>query len=242
MSKVYFFATCIGSAAYADTCVNAIKLLQREGIEVIFRKNQTCCGQPSYNSGYYEETKKVATYNLELFEKDYPIIIPSGSCTGMMREDYVHLFKNSDLEGRFNSYSKRVYELSEYLDKIVGVKYEDKGEETTITWHSNCHALRVSKCISSAKNILRSLKNVHLIELDREEECCGFGGTFSVKEAQISNSMVSQKIEDINSKNVDYFISADAGCLMHISGAIAKQKQNIKSMHLYDFLAQRLEL
>lgn len=243
MSKVYFFATCIGSIAYADTCVNAIKLLQKEGLEVIFKKNQTCCGQPSYNSGYYEESKDIAKYNLDLFDKDYPIIIPSGSCTGMMRVDYRHLFKdNLEIDSKMLDFTQRVYELSEYLDKVLNVKYEDKGEKTKITWHSNCHALRVSKCIPSAKKLLISLSNVELIELDREEECCGFGGTFSIKEPEISRSMVNAKIEDIKSKNIDYLISADAGCLMHISGAIAKQRENIKSMHLYDFLAQRLGL
>lgn len=245
MSKVYFFATCVGSVAYADTCVNAIKLLQNEGVEVIFKKNQTCCGQPSYNSGYYDESRNIAKYNLDLFDKDYPIIIPSGSCTGMMRVDYKHLFKeqaDEKLSFKIDNFTNRVFELSEYLDKVLNVKYQDKGEKIKITWHSNCHALRVSKCIPSAKKLLRSLANVELIELEREEECCGFGGTFSIKEPEISKAMVTAKIADIKSRQVDCLISADAGCLMNISGAIAKQNENIMSMHLYDFLVQRLGL
>lgn len=240
MSKVYFFATCLGSAAYSDTCISAIKLLQKEGIEVIFKKDQTCCGQPSYNSGYYDETRKVALHNLELFNEDYPIIIPSGSCAGMMREDYKELFHNDVYGDKFKSFSSRIYELSEYLDKILNVRYHDVGNPVKITWHSNCHALRVTKCIPSAKNLLRKLQNVELIELDREEECCGFGGTFSVKEPEISRAMVNEKIEDIKSKNIDLLISADAGCLMNISGAMSKMGVDIKSMHLYDFLAKRI--
>lgn len=238
--KVYFFATCLGGIAYSNTCVNAIKLLQAAGVEVIFKKDQTCCGQPSYNSGYYEETKKVALYNVNLFEKDYPIIVPSGSCVGMMREDYLELFEGSEEFDKVKEFCSRVYELSEFLDKKLGVKYEDLGKPTKITWHSNCHALRVAKIINSSKALLKSLKNVELIELNREEECCGFGGTFSVKEPEISQKMVETKIFDIESKNVEYIVAGDAGCLLNISGAMSKKGSKTKPIHLYDFLAQRI--
>ncbi len=240
MSKVYFFATCLGGVAYADTCLNAIQLLQKEGVEVIFKKDQTCCGQPSYNSGYYKETKKIALYNLNLLNSDYPIIVPSGSCVGMMRADYLELFKGTQYEDDFIQFSSRIYELSEYLDKVLNVRYHDLGNPIKITWHSNCHALRVSKCIESAKNLLKRLSNVELIELEREEECCGFGGTFSVKEPEISRAMVHEKIADIKSRNIDCLVSADAGCLLNISGAMAKIGVNIDSIHLYDFLAKRV--
>lgn len=240
--RVYFFGTCIGATAFSNTCINAIKLLQKEGVEVVFKKDQTCCGQPSYNSGYYDESRKIALYNMELFGGDEPIILPSGSCTGMMRVDYVELFAKSEHEEKARKFSKRIYELSEFLDKVLQVKYDDVGEKTRVTWHSNCHALRVAKCICSAKNLIKSLRNVELIELQREEECCGFGGTFSIKEPEISHAMVSQKIQDIQSQNVEYVLSADAGCLINISGAMQKQGVSTKSMHLYDFLAQRIGL
>ena len=240
--KVYFFSTCIGAAAFADTCVNSIKLLQKEGIEVVFKKDQTCCGQPSFNSGYYEETKKVGLYNMNLFKGSEPIILPSGSCAGMMKVDYIELFEGTPYESQARDFSSRIYELSEFLDNVLKVRYEDKGAPTKVTWHSNCHALRVAKCINSAKNLIRSLSNVELIELEREEECCGFGGTFSVKEPEISNAMVSQKVQDITSRGVEYLLSADSGCLLNISGAMKKQGVDVKPMHLYDFLAQRIGL
>lgn len=241
MSKrVYFFSTCIGAAACADTCINAIKLLRKEGVQVIFKKNQTCCGQPSFNSGYNAETRQIALHNMQLFHENLPIIVPSGSCTGMMRVDYCSLFANTEHEKEARLFSSRVYELSEYLDKTLGVHYEDKGEPVSVTWHSNCHALRVTKCIHSAKKLLKSLKNVKLVELEHEEECCGFGGTFSVKEPEIANTMLTRKIEDIKSRNVQYLLSADAGCLLNISGAMKKQGVDVKSMHLYDFIAQRI--
>ncbi|RDU65401.1 oxidoreductase [Helicobacter didelphidarum] len=240
--RVYYFSTCIGSTACADTCINGIKLLQREGIEVIFKQDQTCCGQPSYNSGYYEETKQVALYNMNLFSEDIPIVLPSGSCAGMFKVDYIELFEGTQYHEQAKKFCSRIYELSEYLDKELNVVYEDKGEKVKVTWHSNCHALRVAKCVDSAKKLIRSLKNVELIELEREEECCGFGGTFSIKEPEISNAMVSQKIEDIKSRNVEYLIAGDAGCLLNISGAMRKQGVNVKYMHLYDFLATRIGL
>ncbi len=240
--RVYFFSTCIGAAACANTCVNAIKLLQKEGLQVIFKKDQTCCGQPSFNSGYYNETRDVALHTMRLFHEDLPIIVPSGSCVGMMRVDYLELFAGTNEEEEAKRFCARIYELSEYLDKILHVCYEDKGNPTAVTWHSNCHALRSTKCIDSAKALIRSLKNVELVELEREEECCGFGGTFSVKEPEISHAMVSRKIADIQARNVDYILAGDAGCLLNISGAMKKQGVSVKPMHLYDFLAQRVGL
>ena len=239
---MYFFSTCIGAAAFADPCVNSIKLLQKEGVQVIFKKDQTCCGQPSFNSGYYEATKKIALHNMNLFKGNEPIILPSRSCTGMMKVDYIELFEGSEYESQAREFSSRIYELSEFLDKVLKVRYEDRGAPTKVTWHSNCHALRSAKCIDSAKNLIKSLNNFERIVLEREEECCGFGGIFSVKEPEISNAMVTQKVQDIASRGVEYILSADSGCLLNISGAMKKQGVNVKPMHLYDFLAQRIGL
>lgn len=240
-TKVYFFATCLGSAIFTNTSLNAIKLLQREGVEVVFKKRQTCCGQPSFNTGYFEETKKIALYNMNLFSENFPIIIPSGSCAGMMKHDYMELFKGSQHEQKAKEFSSRVYELSEYLDKVLHVNYEDKGESVKVTWHSNCHALRTQKCVESSKNLIKQFKNVELVELEYEEECCGFGGTFAIKESEISYAMVSEKIKDIKNIQTNYVISADSGCLMNIDGVMKKQGEAIKGVHLYDFLAKRLE-
>lgn len=241
--KVYFFATCLGGIAYSGTCLNAIKLLQKEGIEVIFKKDQTCCGQPSLNSGFYEDSKKIALHNIELFKEPYPIVVPSGSCAGVMKQDYLEIFANDGNYVQVKEFSKRVYELSDFLLKELKVKYEDaKENKTRITWHSNCHALRTAKSIESNKKLLRQLKNVELVELENEEECCGFGGTFSIKEPEISNAMVLEKIADIKAQNVEYVVSADAGCLLNISGAMKKHGVKVKPVHLYDFIAERINL
>lgn len=241
MKKVYLFATCLGTALMQESVLSAIKLLRREGIEVIFKKNQTCCSQPSFNSGYFHESKNVALHNIELFDKDYPIIVPSGSCAGMMSHDYLELFKEDKNFKKVEEFSSRIIELSQYLDEVLKVDYEDKGEPIKVTWHSNCHALRIQKSIEASKNLIKKLKNVELVNLQYEEECCGFGGTFSIKEPKISNSMALEKIKDIQNTGANYVISGDGGCLLNISGTLAKIGSNIKAIHLYDFLNKRLE-
>lgn len=240
--KAYFFGTCLGGVAYSKALISSIKLLQHFGVEVIYKKDQTCCGQPSYNSGYYDETRKVALKNLELFSEPYPIILPSGSCAGMMMHDYHHLFEGTSQENRVKEFSDRVFDLSDFLVENLGIVLEDQGNPTQVTWHSNCHALRIARCVDSSKKLLRMLKNVTLIELEKEEECCGFGGTFSVKEPEVSQAMVERKVKDIMSKDVEYIISGDGGCLLNISGALQKINAPVKPMHLYEFLAQRIGL
>ena len=241
MRKVYFFATCLGTAAMQEAVLSGIKLLRREGVEVIFKKNQTCCAQPSFNSGYFKESKEVALYNIKQFPEDYPIVVPSGSCAGMMSHDYLNLFKDDKDFPLVERFSKRVYELSQYLDSVLNVEYEDKGEAIKVAWHSNCHALRIQKSVESSKNLIRKLKNVELVPLEFEEECCGFGGTFSVKEPEISNAMAMQKVKDIQNSGAQYLISGDGGCLLNIRGTMKKLGVDVRGLHLYDFLQKRLE-
>ena len=241
MRKVYFFATCLGTAAMQEMVLNAIKLLRKEGVEVIFKKNQTCCAQPSFNTGYFKESKEVALYNIQQFNEDLPIIVPSGSCAGMMSHDYLNLFKDDKDFPLVERFSKRVYELSQYLDSVLNVEYEDKGEAIKVAWHSNCHALRIQKSVESSKNLIRKLKNVELVPLEFEEECCGFGGTFSVKEPEISNAMAMQKVKDIQNSGAQYLISGDGGCLLNIDGTLKRLGSDVSGIHLYNFLRKRLE-
>lgn len=241
MKKVYFYATCLGSAAMQESVLNAIKLLRLNDVEVIFKKNQTCCAQPSFNTGYFKESKNVALYNVELFDEDYPIVVPSGSCAGMMSHDYLELFKDDKDYEKVKAFSSRVIELSQYLNDVLKVNLEDKGEPIKITWHSNCHALRVQKSIEASKSLINKLKNVELVPLEFEEECCGFGGTFSVKEPEISDAMARAKIDDIQKTGVKYVVSGDGGCLLNIRGTMSRMNLDIKGIHLYDFLLKRVQ-
>jgi len=238
--KVYLFATCLGSAAMGRTVVSAIKLLQREGVEVIYKKDQTCCGQPSYNTGYFEETKKIARYQADLFSEPYPVLVPSGSCAGMMMHDYLDLFKGEKDFDKIREFASRVQELGVYLDKVLNVKYEDRGAPIKVTWHTNCHALRVAKSIDSSKNLIRKLSNVELVELQYENECCGFGGTFAVKEPEVSNAMAMEKVKDIINSGAKYIVIGDGGCMLNIEGTLRRQNADIKVIHLYDFLLKRI--
>jgi conserved hypothetical secreted protein len=222
------------------TIINATKLLRREGVEVIFKKDQTCCGQPTYNTGYFADTKKIALYNANLFDKDYPIVVPSGSCAGMMAKDYLELFKDDENYEKIKEFSSKIVEFSVYLDQILNVNYEDLGAPLNVTWHSNCHALRVAKSVESSKNLIKRLKNVNLIDLQFEEECCGFGGTFAVKEPEISNAMALEKIKDIKNSGAKYVISGDGGCLLNIGGTLRRHNEEIRAVHLYDFLIARI--
>ncbi|MCK0515623.1 (Fe-S)-binding protein, partial [Anaerobiospirillum sp. NML120448] len=242
--NVNFFATCMGSTALQDSVISSIKLMQMYGAKIIFKKKQTCCGQPAFNSGYTKEAKEIAFYNMALFgDNNYPIVIPAGSCAGMMSHDYKLLFKDDSQEVRdsVERFASRIYDESEYLDQVLQAKFEDKGQPIKVTFHVSCHSLRVQECIPTQKSLIRQLQNVTLVDIPYEEECCGFGGTFSIKEPEISNAIVSEKIKHIQETGCKVVLAGDNGCILNISGALARKGiTDIKVMNIYDFILKRL--
>lgn len=238
--KVYFFGTCLVDMAYPQAGVAGIKLLQKAGVKVVFPQEQTCCGQPSYNSGFMKETRTVAQKQIETFHKNYPIVVPSGSCAGMMKVHYPELFENTPLYEKAVEFSSRIYELSEFLVHVAPVTLEDKGEPVKVTWHSSCHAQREMGIIDDCKALIRQLKNVELIELERENECCGFGGTFSIKQPEISASMVKDKVADIQNTGAQILLAENCGCLMNITGNMEHQKLAIQGKHIAEFIWERI--
>lgn len=237
--KVYFFGTCLIDAAYPDTGIAAIRLIQREGVEVVFPPDQSCCGQPAYNSGFPDEARAVARRQLQSFPKAWPIVVPSGSCAGMMRHHYPKLFANEPELDQVRQFSERVFEWTEFLVHVLDIRLTDRGAPLTVTWHSSCHAAREMGVIGDSKSLLRQLKNVTLVELEREHECCGFGGTFSVKRPDVSAAMVADKTADIRQTGASRVISGDCGCLMNITGALGKQRSPITGHHIAEFLWER---
>ena len=203
--NVNFFATCMGTAALQESTLNAIKLLQQCGAHVIFKRKQTCCGQPAYNTGYPQEAKDIALYNMALFaDNDYPIVVPAGSCAGLMSKEYPELFAHDNAD----------------TQEMVR---------------------RFCQCIPQQKALLQQLSNVEYVPLPYEEECCGFGGTFSVMEPEISGAIVGEKIKHIQETGVKVVIAADNGCILNISGALQKQGiSDIKVLSLYDFIYKRI--
>jgi L-lactate dehydrogenase complex protein LldE len=238
-TSVYFFGTCLMDAVYPDAGMAAIRLLEAQGVHVVFPQGQSCCGQPAYNSGFPKEARAVARKQLAVFDQPYPVVVPSGSCAGMMKHHYPDLFKGKPEESAARRFADRVYEFSEYLVRVLGVNLHDQGEPATITWHSSCHALREMNVIQYSKALIRQLKNVTLVELSRETECCGFGGTFAVKQPAISAAMVKDKVDDIVGTGASTVVAGDCGCLMNITGAMDHAGVTVAGKHLAEFLWER---
>jgi L-lactate dehydrogenase complex protein LldE len=236
---VYFFGTCLMDAVYPDAGMAAIRILQSQGVEVVFPEAQSCCGQPAYNSGFVQEARAVARKQIRVFSKPYPVVVPSGSCAGMMKHHYPSLLAGTPDEGAARRFAGRVYEWSEYLVTVLGVALEDRGTPETVTWHSSCHALREMDVIRHAKTLLGQLKHVTLVELERETECCGFGGTFAVKQPLISAAMVQDKVDDIKRTGASTMVAGDCGCLMNITGAMGHAGVKVAGKHLAEFLWER---
>ena len=228
---VYFFGTCLVDLFDPEAGLAAIRLIEREGVRVIYPRRQTCCGQPAYNCGQHDDARAVARAQMDLFPGDLPIVVPSGSCASMMRNHYECLFED---EERARTFSSRIHELTQFLSNILGITLHDRGEPVKVAWHASCHATREMGVTGEPKSLLRQLANVELVELARERECCGFGGTFSVRFPEISEAMVTDKASDIASTGASELLSADCGCLMNISGAV-----NIRARHIADFLWER---
>ena len=237
---VYYFGTCLMDMFYPSAGMAGIKLIQREGVKVIFPRRQTCCGQPAYNSGFPHQARRVALMQMQLFPKNYPIVVPSGSCAGMMKHHYPLLFKEDIRLDRIEQFSNRVVELSEFLVRVLNITLKDRGEPIKVTWHSSCHALREMRVVDDAKSLIRQLQNVELVELENERECCGFGGTFAVKQSAISGAMVADKVEDVARSGATRLITGDCGCLMNICGAMKHQHVSIRGQHLAEFIWERL--
>ena len=217
---VYYFGTCLVDLLYSEAGLAWIKLLQREGLNVIFPQEQTCCGHPAFNSGFHDEARKVTAAQVSLFPEDIPIVTPSGSCGAMIRKHYAELFKNDALRNEVESVAERTFELTEFLVHVLKIKLEDIGAPIKVTWHSSCHAKREMEIGDAPKQLLRQLKDVEIIELEREDECCGFGGTFAIKEHHISAAMVKDKVDYISKTGANRLLGGDCGCLLNISGAM----------------------
>ena len=238
--SVYYFGTCLVDLIYPQAGMAGIRLIQREGVEVIFPQKQTCCGQPAFNAGHQHEARAVAALQVELFPRDIPIIIPSGSCGGMIRKHYPGLFENHALQSDAESVARRTFELTEFLVHVLKIKLEDLGKPIKVTWHTSCHAKREMGIEDEPKQLLQQLKNVRLVELEREDECCGFGGTFAIKEPHISAAMVKDKIEDIRQTGAKCLLGADCGCLLNISGAMKHSGIQTDHQHIAEFIWQRI--
>ncbi len=237
--KVYLYGTCLIDLLYPQAGIDAIELIEQQGIEVIFVEQQSCCGQPAYTSGYTEQALDVARSQLVLFKEEWPIVVLSGSCGGMMRHHYPHLFEAQPELAEALKLSERIFEFSEFLVNVLKLKLNDQGQPTRVVLHTSCTARREMNTHLSGRALLEQLSNVELTQQDHEAECCGFGGAFSVRHPQISGAMVEDKCDSLEATGARQLVSADSGCLMNINGALEVKHSSLRGMHLASFLRQR---
>lgn len=232
------FATCVVDQLYPEVGVSVVKVLRRLGIKVDFPKNQTCCGQALFNSGFTQEARKLALRTLDIFDNSEYIVIPSGSCTAMVRIFYPQLFHQDPIRlKQAKSLAKRVFEFSEFLVNILGVTNIGSEFQGKIAYHPSCHLLRELEITKEPITLLEQLEGAELVPIKDAETCCGFGGTFSVKYPEISEGMLDNKVRNVTETCAQVLTACDTSCMMHISGAISRRNIDIKSVHLAQLLA-----
>ena len=239
-TRVSLFVTCIVDQLFPQIGMAMAEVLERVGYQVEFPEDQTCCGQPAFNSGYREEARAVARHFLKVFENSERIVVPSVSCTSMITHHFAELFpKEPEILERVRALERRVWEFSSFLTEEAGV--EDVGAHFPgiVTFHDGCHSLRELGIKSPPRRLLAHVRGLELREMQPPEECCGFGGTFAVKFAELSGAMARTKLEAIFKTGARTVVSLDPSCLMQIQGALSRAGSEIRTMHLAEVLASR---
>ncbi len=235
--KVSLFVPCFVDQLLPQVAVDTVKVLRRVGCEVNYLEDQTCCGQPAFNSGFWNESRPCAERFISLFKDAEYIVCPSGSCTTMVRNFYPELLKDSDSLADAREVGQRTFELSEFLVKIVGVTKVGASFPHTVTYHASCHGLRELHLREEPLKLLRGVEGLKLVDMLRYDECCGFGGTFATKFADISVAMGTSKADNIAVTGAEYVTAIDPSCLMHVQGVLGKRNDKAKTIHLASILA-----
>jgi L-lactate dehydrogenase complex protein LldE len=241
MSKAQLFITCLGDQFYTSTLQNMALVLERLDVEVSFPPQQTCCGQPLFNNGFEDKTRAVASNFLHTFGKsDAPIVAPSGSCVSMVKHHYAELFPAGTAEHELAvDIASRTFEFTEFL--VNQLKVTDVGAvyPHKVTYHPACHYLREMGLKTEAKTLLNAVKDLELVPLDQEEECCGFGGAFIVTYPEVSRSMMENKVKCVLASGADTLVTCEPGCLANMAGGLHKAGSDMRAMHIIDVLASK---
>jgi L-lactate dehydrogenase complex protein LldE len=238
--RVALMVTCVNDAMFPDTGRAVVTLLRRLGVEVDFPEAQTCCAQPMVNTGYLEEAVPVVRTFVDAFEGYDAVVTPSGSCAGSARHQHSLVARRSGdpaLEERVASLPPRVYELSEFLVDRLGVTDVGAYFPHRVTYHPTCHSLRMLGVGDRPRRLLESVRGLTLVDLPGAEECCGFGGTFAVKNADTSVAMGADKARHVRDTRAEVLVAGDNSCLMHIGGMLSRQRAGVRVMHLAEILA-----
>jgi L-lactate dehydrogenase complex protein LldE len=242
--RVALFITCFNDTLFPETGRATVRVLERLGHEVEFPVEQTCCGQMHFNTGYQREAIPLVRRFVEVFSPYDAVVAPSGSCVGMVRELYpmaAGLAGDDGLAERIEALAPKVFELSEFLVKKPGVEDVGAYYPHRVTYHPTCHSLRMLKVGDAPLRLLRNVRGIDLVELEEAKECCGFGGTFAVKNADTSMAMLGDKLRHVLDTRAEVCTAGDNSCLLHIGGGLKRQRAGVDAVHLAEILASTEE-
>jgi L-lactate dehydrogenase complex protein LldE len=238
--RVALFITCLADTLFPEVGIATVRLLERLGHEVEFPEAQTCCGQLHFNTGYQEEALTLARRFVRVFAESEIVVAPSASCVAMVREFYPYLAEQAEdaaLAREVDALAPRVLELTELLVQRLDVEDVGGSFPHRVTYHPTCHSLRVLRLGDAPLRLLRAVQGVDLVELPRADECCGFGGTFAIKNADTSNAILDDKVQSVLDTNVDFVTAVDTSCLAQIEGALSRQRIDVHTRHIAEILA-----
>jgi L-lactate dehydrogenase complex protein LldE len=234
--KVSLFITCLSDAIYPRVGEAMVRLLARYGVQLEFPTVQTCCGQPAFNSGYWDDARKTAMTLIEAFEDSDFVIAPSGSCIGMLHH-YPKLFeKDPVMLERANRLQAKSYEFTQFLVKVLGVTDVGASFPHKVTYHPSCHGTRLLGVKEEPIALMKQVRGLELVPLPFAEDCCGFGGTFAVKMADISGAMVTEKVDHVLETEAEVLVGLDMACMMNIAGNLRYRNKPVRVMHLAELL------
>jgi L-lactate dehydrogenase complex protein LldE len=237
--RVALFVTCLADSLFPDVGRATVTVLERLGHEVVFPQGQTCCGQAHINTGYAHQAGKLVANFVETFEPYDAIVAPSGSCVGSVRHQHAAIAGSlrPSLRPRSEAVAAKTYELSEFLIDVLGVEDVGAAYPHRVTYHPTCHSLRMLRVGDRPLRLLRNVRGIDLVELPDADQCCGFGGTFSMKNADTSTAMLADKMHNALSTRAEVVTAGDASCLMHIGGGLSRLQTGVRTVHLAEILA-----
>ena len=240
--KVALFIPCITEHLLPESGISMVKVLEHLGVEVEYVENQTCCGQPTFNAGYHKEVIPLAEHFIDLFADKEFIIAPSGSCVGMVRVHYERLPLSEKARSNYKDLQSKIYEFTEFLVDVMKVKSLGGSFKHRVTYHQSCHLGNELGIVSQPRELIRNIDNIDFVEMEYASICCGFGGTFSYKQEDISISLAAQKVNYIEETGAEFCVGADSSCLMNIEGYLKSHNMKARTMHIADLLAMSLGL
>jgi len=238
--KVSLFIPCLTDQFFPRVGLNLVKILKKAGASVDYPMEQTCCGQPAFNSGYHEEAIELAERFLRVFRQAEYIVAPSGSCTSMVKIFYPEIVLDHNLSELLHEVVSKTYEFSEFLVNVMGITDLGARFPHKVTYHDACHLLRELKVKHPPRELIRNVRDIQFVEMENSEDCCGFGGTFSVKFPEISTAMAEDKARAIVASGAEYVVANDSSCLMQIAGYLSRKGLAAKPLHLAELLGENM--